>query len=75
MSNRITMERGKTICLIGRGEACCRYVTGDIATGFVECSKHTSIAAELDRRVADGRMVARGNNCEGLRPELLQRLH
>src|SRR5262245_18136903 len=54
----------RTVCRIGQGADCCRYLT--MSPGGWSCQKLTGLKAELDRRVAAGTMVARGNNCPGL---------
>lgn len=67
MSTEISYARGKDICLIGKGQACCRYVVGDIsAGGAIRCAKHEPLGRYLDKRVQEGRMIAQGDNCEGL---------
>lgn len=57
-------KRIKTVCGIGQGHKCCRYlVCGQY--GF-ECAKHhTLLKQELDRRVATETIHARGDNCAG----------
>lgn len=53
----------KTICKIGQGVKCCRYVVA--GTEGIECAKKTSLAAVLDARVAADSIVAQGDNCGG----------
>lgn len=55
-----------TVCRIGHGAACCRYLTCS-ARGF-ECQKHSDLRALLDARVAAGQMTSRGDNCDGIKP-------
>lgn len=51
------------VCKIGKGNDSCRYlVSGHY--GF-ECAKHTMIAPQLDRRVKEKTLTARGDNCKG----------
>lgn len=60
----VDMLRAGTVCHIGEGALCCRYLAG--GPNGLECLKHTSLALELDLRASLGTMVARGDNCEGL---------
>lgn len=64
MSNLISEMKLMTDCKIGKGAACCRYLTGG-SQGF-ECAKHNSLKATIDRRVEAGTFTAMGDNCEGL---------
>lgn len=57
------MEYIKTVCKIGQGEKCCRYLLLG-AEGFY-CGKHSSTAGVLNARVAAGTIIARGDNCSG----------
>lgn len=61
------MDFVKGTCKIGQGAECCRYLVCG-AKGF-ECVKHTEMRTYLDNRVATQTMNARGDNCEGKRPE------
>lgn len=54
-------EYVKTVCKIGQGAACCRYLT--MGGGGWSCEKLTSMKGTIDRRV--DAMVAKGDNCEG----------
>lgn len=56
-------EWARTVCAIGQGAACCRYLTlgGD---GW-SCAKHGELRYTLDRRAAAGTMNARSDNCTG----------
>lgn len=62
----LDFEKVKEICKMGQGEACCRYLTAG-AGGF-HCEKRTALGRILDARVAEGRMTARGDCCEGVGP-------
>lgn len=54
------------VCSIGTGADTCRYLVAG-GDGF-ECAKHQDgFRQEIDRRVASGSFVARGDNCEGLK--------
>lgn len=54
----------KTICKIGQGNLCCRYLTSTI--NGVACSKHDDNFKEIiDQKVFRGDFVAIGDNCEG----------
>jgi hypothetical protein len=55
----------KTICKIGQGALCCRYIVG--GPQGLECAKHEpELAAQINRRVAAGAFTARGDNCDGI---------
>lgn len=56
-------EHVKTVCKIGQGNDCCRYLVMG-SQGF-ECVKNTSLRSTLDSRVAMNAIVAQGDNCEG----------
>jgi hypothetical protein len=60
---KLTEEHVKLTCRPGTGAETCRYLTMG-AAGW-SCEKHTSLADQLDQRVAKESMVARGDNCEG----------
>lgn len=53
----------ETVCKIGHGAQCCRYLTMS-ARGWC-CEKNTDLAAVIDARVAAGTFTARGDNCDG----------
>jgi len=53
----------RSICKIGQGHDCCRYLT--MAPSGWSCEKHTVLRMHLDWRVAEENIVARGDNCEG----------
>lgn len=66
MSNLIDDTRVRDICKIGQGAECCRFLVGG-SQGF-ECAKHIpSLASHLNMRVLIEDIVARGNNCDGLK--------
>lgn len=65
MNNCISDERLKNICKIGQGNECCRYILGG-NNGF-ECGKHSKLKKEIDDRVNSNFMIAKGDNCEGLK--------
>jgi len=58
-----TDEIAKTVCKMGQGHKCCRYLT--IGGDGWSCEKWGDLRATLDARAAAGTMVARGDNCEG----------
>lgn len=62
--NHIVQTWVEAICLIGKGSACCRYLT--MGAGGFECAKHTNLRDTIDRRVEAGSFTARGDNCKGL---------
>lgn len=57
----IDKEKLKTICKVGQGDECCRYITCG-ASGF-ECVKHKPLGSFIDNRVKDETMTAIGDNC------------
>lgn len=58
-------EHAKTVCKVGQGAACCRYLTmgGD---GW-SCEKLTGLRRAIDNRVRLGKFTAISDNCEGRR--------
>lgn len=56
-------EYAKTVCKIGMGEECCRYLTM-ASTGW-SCEKHSDLKNYIDFRVRTNQMVSHGDNCEG----------
>ena len=56
-------EHVKSICKIGQGNTCCRYLVCGVK-GF-ECAKHSEHKETLDARVAMNSIVAQGDNCKG----------
>lgn len=58
------MEYIRTVCKIGKGESCCRYLM--IGAGGFQCAKFTSLKAVLDARTNAKSMVAQGDNCGGV---------
>ena len=62
----ISKKQLEEVCKKNQAENCCRYLTID-ASGWV-CAKLTPLKSLLDRRVAEGKMRAKGDNCEGLDP-------
>jgi hypothetical protein len=55
-------------CRPGAKAATCRYLTGDLGPfgGGLHCGKsHPALRARIDERVADGTMIAVGDNCPG----------
>ena len=63
-----TPEAGKTIerehllsvCRLGQGAACCRYII--VSGSGIECAKGSPLQAGLDART---KMTAKGDNCSG----------
>jgi len=53
----------RTICAIGQGAGCCRYLT--MAQDGWCCEKFSGIAGLLNERASLGQMTARGDNCAG----------
>ena len=56
-------EKLKTVCKIGQGKDCCRYLA--CGTKGFECMKNTYLAKLLDSRVKACTMTAQGDNCDG----------
>ncbi len=54
----------KTVCKMGQGHDCCRYIIVDPKHGIV-CAKGTKWQMALDERVEQ--MVTQGDNCKGLK--------
>ncbi len=62
----ITNEVAETICKVGQGANCCRYLT--MSSQGWSCEKKTSLRRLLDQRVEIGAINARADNCGGRRP-------
>lgn len=63
INERITDEVANTVCKMGQGSECCRYLSMD-KDGW-SCLKHTELRRFIDKKVAEQTMKARGDNCEG----------
>lgn len=59
----------KEVCKIGQGEECCAYFV--IGAGGSECAKGTMLAYNIELRLANGTMNAKGDNCEGMIEKIL----
>jgi hypothetical protein len=59
----MNIDKVNTICKIGCGHKCCRYLV--MAPEGFECAKLTGMKEYLDARVASSTINARGDNCEG----------
>jgi hypothetical protein len=57
-----TDEYRASVCKLGRGHECCRYLTMG-ADGF-KCAKRTSLRFTIDARAST--MNAQGDNCDGI---------
>jgi hypothetical protein len=53
----------KQVCLIGKGAACCRYLT--MTSRGWSCAKHSDLKQHLDDRVIADSITAKGDNCPG----------
>ncbi len=62
---RVSTDHAKTVCRIGAGAACCRYLT--CGAQGLECEKHSDLRVVLDARVAANQMVSHGDNCDGIK--------
>jgi hypothetical protein len=58
-------ENQLRICGLGLGKECCSYL-GRGSEGFI-CLKHGELRGEIDARRTEGKMIAMGDNCEGLK--------
>lgn len=56
-------EYRSTVCKMGQGAECCRYLTLGGLSGW-GCAKHTSMAWAIDQRAEN--MNAKGDNCDGV---------
>lgn len=56
----------ETVCKIGRGAECCRYLT--MAPDGWSCEKLSPIGDDLDSRARGGEMSAQSDNCPGRAP-------
>lgn len=56
-------EYTKTVCKVGQGANCCRYLTMH-PEGW-SCEKYSEMGKLLNYRVAIGSMHACGDNCSG----------
>jgi hypothetical protein len=62
----ITQSHLQTVCKIHQGKDTCRYIARDLdGEGFV-CMKNSKMQAVLDNQVAENKMLAQGDNCEGM---------
>jgi len=57
-----TDEHRATVCRIGQGSECCRYLTVG-ADGFA-CERRTSMRYAIDHRASE--MISQGDNCDGV---------
>lgn len=55
------MEYIKTVCKVGQGALCCRYL--GVGLNGYQCDKHSPLRVVIDAR-ADY-MVSKGDNCPG----------
>jgi len=61
----IPKDHLKTVCKMGHGADCCRFIVAD--GGGIQCAKHEPVLVEqINRRIAADAFTARGDNCEGL---------
>lgn len=57
------IDWAKEVCKMGQKQDCCRYLA--MSVGGYSCEKHSLLKSYIDRRVMNGGMGARGDNCEG----------
>ena len=72
ITEKVSISIAKDICKIGQGEVCCRYLICG-ANGF-ECAKGTDTGRFLDSRVTKGTITAKGDNCEGAKIMISNRI-
>ena len=65
LTNPLSQDYFMNVCKAGQGHNCCRYVVAGSAG--IECAKHSSFRTLLDKRVLEENIVARGDNCEGVK--------
>ena len=58
-----TDEWTKTVCKIGQGHDCCRFLT--MSPEGWSCEKHSPLARILNQRAMRAQMIARSDNCRG----------
>jgi hypothetical protein len=56
-------EHAKEICKAGQEEKQCAYL--GVASNGYECWKESKISRQIDQKVHDGLMSAKGDNCVG----------
>lgn len=52
-----------TICKMGQGKECCRYLT--MGSRGWSCEKLTNLKSYFDKRVTENTITAQGDNCAG----------
>ena len=63
-ARKITQEKLEKTCSMHNGEKTCRYIMmGE--EGYV-CVKNSKLQELLDQRFSENKMIAKGNNCEGM---------
>lgn len=55
------MEYIKTVCKIGQGVKCCRYLT--VGKDGFRCQKHSPLKPVIDARMSS--YTSQGDNCDG----------
>jgi hypothetical protein len=60
----ISYELARSLCRVGTGSPCCRYLAGD-AQGFKCLKLDPGAKTHIDARVAAGTFNAKGDNCPG----------
>lgn len=53
------------VCLMGQGKLCCRFLV--VSGEGISCAKHSDFHKTINYRAETEQMVARGDNCEGLK--------
>lgn len=56
-------EYAKTVCKMGQGAECCRYLT--MAPMGWSCEKNGPLRNYIDFRVRNDQMISHGDNCDG----------
>lgn len=57
-------EWTQTVCRIGQGHDCCRYLT--MGRNNWSCEKKSEMKQTIDLKVLLGQFTARADNCDGL---------
>ncbi len=62
--NKIDDKDITEVCKLGQGEECCAYLI--LGSSGAKCAKGTMLAYNIELRLANGTMNAKGDNCEGM---------
>jgi len=65
LTNHISDEYARTVCRVGLGASCCKYIC--VGEDGFECHKLTSLKSTIDERAKS--MAAKSDNCDGMPEE------